>query len=68
MSEISIVLIGASGALGKPLLDELLRQKSSFKRIAVLTAPERVSKFNDSGVEVIAKSFYDPQTYEGQST
>ncbi|KAJ9607944.1 hypothetical protein H2200_008023 [Cladophialophora chaetospira] len=65
MSDISVLLIGASGALGKPLLEELIRQKHLFKRVAILTAPDRASKFNDSEVEVIPGSLYDAKSYRG---
>jgi uncharacterized protein YbjT (DUF2867 family) len=63
---ISVLLIGASGVLGGPLLTELLRQKSSFDRVAVLTAPERADKFKTIDVEVITTSFYNAATYQGK--
>ena len=65
MSTTSVLLIGASGALGKPLLDELLQQKHSFERVAILTTPDRSSKFKDIDVEVIAKSLTDVEVYKG---
>ncbi|OAL24910.1 hypothetical protein AYO20_10615 [Fonsecaea nubica] len=65
MADISVLLIGASGALGKPLLDELIRQRHQFKRIAVLATPERASKFNESDVEVVVGSFYEAGSYQG---
>lgn len=67
MSKISVLLIGASGSLGAPLLEELKRQKASFARVAILTAPDRASKFDGAGVEVITKSSYDSTTYLGLS-
>ncbi|KIW31733.1 uncharacterized protein PV07_03331 [Cladophialophora immunda] len=65
MADVSILLIGASGALGKPLLDELIRQRHQFKRIAVLATPDRASKFSNSGVEVVVGSFFDAKSYQG---
>lgn len=67
MPGMSVLLIGASGALGKPLLDELLRQKRHFSRLAILTASDRASKFDGTGVDIITTSFYDSKTYQGQS-
>jgi len=66
MAQISVLLIGASGALGKPILEELLRQKPSFARLGILTAPERSHKFQDVDVEVITSSLYEPATYKGR--
>lgn len=65
MTDISILLVGASGALGKPLLEELLHQQTQFKRIAILASPDRASKFKELDVEVIAGSLYDPASYRG---
>jgi len=65
MADISVLLIGASGALGKPLLDELLRQKSHFKRVAILTTPERAYKFSNTEVEVVVGSLYEAKSYQG---
>lgn len=65
MANISVLLIGASGAFGGPLLQELIRQKNQFKRIAILASPERASKFENSNVEVIAGSLYESKSYQG---
>jgi uncharacterized protein YbjT (DUF2867 family) len=69
MSTVSVLLIGASGAFGQPLLQEFIRQKSSFKRIAVLAAnDEKAAKFANSqeeGVEVIVGSFLEATSYAG---
>ena len=66
MADISVLLIGASGALGKPLLEKLVRQKKQFRRIAILATPDRVYKFKDLDVELIVGSLYDPASYRGQ--
>lgn len=67
MSSISILLIGAGGALGRPILEELIRQQSSFARIAVLTTFDRAHKLQNLGVEVISSnSLYDPVAYKGE--
>ena len=65
MADVSVLLIGASGALGKPLLEELIRQKMHFERIAILVTPERASKFSNSGVEVVVGSLYESKSYQG---
>jgi hypothetical protein len=66
MSKPSVLLIGGSGAIGKPLLDELKRQKASLLRLAVLTAPPRSTKFTKDDIEIITSSFYDHTTYKGK--
>ena len=68
MAHISVLLVGASGALGKPILEELLRQRPSFARVGILTAPERAHKFQDVDVEVITSSLYEPAAYKGGSS
>ena len=65
MSKPSVLLIGGSGVIGKPLLDELKRQKASLLRLAVLTAPSRAVKFANDDVEIITSSFFDQATYKG---
>jgi hypothetical protein len=54
ISAVSVLLIGASGAFGQPLLHEFIRQKSAFKRIAILAANAR-----KDGIEVIVGSFLE---------
>ncbi|KAF2121038.1 hypothetical protein BDV96DRAFT_641674 [Lophiotrema nucula] len=65
MATISLLLVGATGVLGKPILDELVRQKTSFARIAILTTPERAHKFEHETAEVVVGSLYDPLSYNG---
>jgi uncharacterized protein YbjT (DUF2867 family) len=66
---VSVLIIGASGAFGQPLVQEFIRQRLSFKRIAVLAANEqKASKFasiQESGVEIIIGSFRDSKPYKG---
>ncbi|PNP39720.1 hypothetical protein TGAMA5MH_08391 [Trichoderma gamsii] len=64
----SVLVIGAGGAFGRPLMEEFIKQKSSFSRIAILSDPAKVSKFSDftaQGIEVISGSFLDSKSYEG---
>lgn len=67
MAGVSVLLVGASGVLGKPLLDEVIRQKDNFQRVAILATPERAAKFDNSGVEVVVGSLYDPRSYKGNA-
>ena len=72
MPPISVLLIGASGAFGQPLLQEFIRQKPSFHRIAVLAAnEEKATKFADvreQGIEVVIGSFLEATSYAGEPT
>lgn len=66
---ISVLIIGASGAFGQPLLSEFISQKSSFKTIAVLASnPQKASKFahlEKQGVKIVIGSLLDPKSYTG---
>jgi hypothetical protein len=68
---ISVLIIGASGAFGQPLLREFIRKKSSFKTIAVLAANEQKAASyawaSDQGVKIVVGSFLQPSSYEGFS-
>ncbi|KAJ7214078.1 hypothetical protein GGX14DRAFT_444946 [Mycena pura] len=64
----SVLIIGASGTVGRPLVDEFLKHKSKFARIAALADPTKVSRFADTlikGVEVVVGSFLDSSSYNG---
>ncbi|KAJ6466651.1 hypothetical protein DFH09DRAFT_1059716 [Mycena vulgaris] len=64
----SVLIIGGSGAVGRPLVDEFLKQKSKFQRIAVLADPTKVSRLADAqakGAEVVVGSFLDAKSYTG---
>lgn len=67
----SVLVIGAGGAFGRPLMEEFIKQKASFSRVAILSDPAKVSKFSDftaRGIEVISGSYLDPKSYEGKSS
>ncbi|KAF8195205.1 hypothetical protein K438DRAFT_1906563 [Mycena galopus ATCC 62051] len=64
----SVLLIGASGALGRPLVEEFQRQRARFNRVAVLSDPAKVHKFEEvknNGIEVISGSFLNFECYQG---
>jgi Semialdehyde dehydrogenase, NAD binding domain len=66
---ISVLIIGASGAFGQPLLQEFLNQKSSFKSIAILaSSTQKAAKFShleEQGVKIVVGSLLDPKSYIG---
>ncbi|KAJ7111849.1 hypothetical protein C8R44DRAFT_254102 [Mycena epipterygia] len=64
----SVLIIGASGALGRPLVEEFQRHKSRFGRIAILSDPAKAHRFTEvqkHGIEVILGSFLDFKCYQG---
>ena len=68
---VSVLLIGAGGAFGRPLLQELIKQKDSFENITIL-APneEKAAKFasaQEAGIAVRTGSFLEPTSYKGSS-
>lgn len=68
----SILLIGAGGAIGTPLVQEFIRQKLSFFRIAILASDaSKKAKFAEAeaaGIEVIVGSYLDVSSYKGFDT
>ncbi|KAF8148979.1 hypothetical protein K438DRAFT_2086952 [Mycena galopus ATCC 62051] len=67
----SVIIIGASGTVGRPLVQEFLKNKTGFGRIAVLADPTKVSRFTDvqsQGVEVVVGSFLEANSYKGFDT
>lgn len=68
MSKPSILLLGASGYLGVPMVAEFLNQRSKFDRLAILTDSTRVHKFEDAvskGVELVVGSYFDASSFKG---
>ncbi|KAJ7236586.1 hypothetical protein B0H12DRAFT_1256343 [Mycena haematopus] len=68
MTAPSVLIIGASGALGRPLVEEFQRQRARFDRIAILSNPAKVHKFNEvekNGIEIVSGSFLDFKCYQG---
>jgi uncharacterized protein YbjT (DUF2867 family) len=66
---ISVLIIGASGAFGQPLLQEFIRQKSSFKSIAVLASnSDKAASYTwatEKGIKIVVGSFLDSSSYTG---
>ncbi|KAJ7887126.1 hypothetical protein B0H14DRAFT_3082129 [Mycena olivaceomarginata] len=64
----SVIVVGASGSVGRPLMAEFLAQISKFGRVAVLSDPAKVARFAEiqgHGIEIVAGSFLDGKSYEG---
>lgn len=70
MSDLSVLLIGAGGAWGTPLVEEFIEQSLSFKRIAILARDDKhaqkFSKAKERGIDIVSGSFLDASSYEGQ--
>lgn len=56
----NILVFGATGYIGTYIIDQIVKAKSSFGRIAIFTSPNTVekkpdviNKFKENGVEVI---------------
>jgi uncharacterized protein YbjT (DUF2867 family) len=68
---ISVLLIGASGAFGRPLVEEFISNLSKFSKVGILSDPAKVSRFSDAaarGIEIVPGSFLDPKAYSGYDT
>ncbi|KAJ7887027.1 hypothetical protein B0H14DRAFT_2337976 [Mycena olivaceomarginata] len=64
----SVIIIGASGALGRPLVEEFQRQRAHFGSVAILSDPAKAHKFSEvqkGGIEVVIGSFLDFKCYQG---
>jgi NADPH:quinone reductase-like Zn-dependent oxidoreductase len=65
----AVLLIGASGFVGSAVSEEFLAQKSKFRTVAVLAAPEKVDKFRgveEKGIKIIIGSSTDSSSYRGK--
>lgn len=67
---ISVLIVGAGGAFGQPLLEEFIRQRSSFNTIAVLASNKQKRKdfagLETQGIKIISGSFLDSNSYIGK--
>ncbi|RFU81047.1 isoflavone reductase family [Trichoderma arundinaceum] len=64
----SVLILGAGGAFGRPLMEEFIRQKSHFSRVGILADPAKAPKFSDlaaRGIDIVSGSFLDPKSYQG---
>jgi hypothetical protein len=64
----SVLIIGASGSLGRPLVAEFQKQKSRFARVAILADPAKAHKFAEeqkNGIDIVLGSFLDFKSYQG---
>ncbi|KAJ7850263.1 hypothetical protein B0H14DRAFT_3452000 [Mycena olivaceomarginata] len=64
----SVLVIGASGSVGEPLVKEFQRQRSRFGRVAILSEPSKAHKFSatqNNGIELVLGSFLDFKCYQG---
>jgi uncharacterized protein YbjT (DUF2867 family) len=67
----SILLIGASGSFGRPLVEEFIAHLPKFDKVGILADPAKVSKFAGvavRGIQVVPGSFVDPNAYAGYDT
>ncbi|KAL6699496.1 hypothetical protein J3F84DRAFT_404545 [Trichoderma pleuroticola] len=68
MSKPFVIIIGASGNVGRPLLEEFLSKADQFSKIGVLSSPSSAHKFENEkarGIDVVVGSFADPACYRG---
>lgn len=64
----SVIVVGASGNFGPSIVQALISHKSSFNRIAILSAPEKkdkYTKYESRGVEIVVGSYTDSDSYKG---
>ncbi|KAJ7735988.1 hypothetical protein B0H16DRAFT_1380270 [Mycena metata] len=65
---LSVLVVGASGSVGEPLMKEFQRQRSRFRRVAILSIPSKAHKFSPAqtnGIDLVLGSFLDFKSYEG---
>jgi nucleoside-diphosphate-sugar epimerase len=74
-----ILIVGATGVIGKPITEQIVATKSSFERIAVLTSTntvnnkvEEIKALKENGVDVLvgdlAVEADVKRAYDGRST
>jgi uncharacterized protein YbjT (DUF2867 family) len=67
----SVLLIGASGAFGRPLVEEFIVQLGKFEKVGILTEHSKMDKFAGAalrGIHLVSGSFVDPKAYAGYDT
>lgn len=65
----SVLIIGGSGNIGRPIVDEFIRNLSRFSKVGVLTSsPAKFDEQTSKGIQVVSGSFLDPESYRGYDT
>ena len=67
----SVLLIGASGTMGKLVTSQFAAQRTDFAKVGILTDPEKAHKFEDAaknGLHVVQGWYLDPAVYQGYDT
>lgn len=67
----SVLLIVASGAFGRPLVEEFIVNLEKFDKVGILADPSKVSKFSEvasRGIQIVTGSFVDPTSYTSYDT
>lgn len=68
MTKPSVLIIGASGSVGRPLVDEFVNKLDHFSKVGILSSPLSAHKFESDksrGIQVVVGSFTDPTSYGG---
>lgn len=67
----SVLLVGASGTIGVPLVREFIKHRSKFGRLAVLASDvSKKAKFAEAesnGFEIVVGELLEASSYEGAS-
>jgi len=64
----SVLIIGAGGNFGSAVMNEFIRQKSSFGQVSILTDPARKDKFakyKGDNIDLVLGSYFDSAMYKG---
>lgn len=67
----SILIIGAGGSFGQPLVQEFIKHLPKFDKVGILSDPSKVSKFEAvaaQGIQIVSGSFVDPKAYTDYDT
>ncbi len=61
----SIVVTGASGKLGRHVVEQLLEKVPAGQVTAVVRSPEKVADLAERGVRVAVADYNAPETFDG---
>lgn len=66
----SVLIVGASGNFGRPLVEEFIKYHDQFSKIGVLTtsSPSKFDEQKARGIQVISGSILEPNSYRGYDT
>ncbi len=65
----NVLVVGGGGNFGCLVMDEFIKQKSSFGRVAIFADPamkDKFAQFDKNSIDVVVGSYFDPGAYKDE--